>query len=67
MAGITFQDLDAIAYAISDSEAAQHMNEALSQRDFLVAGGYRAEKIPQLVMGNIGKTEPRRRGETLEA
>jgi hypothetical protein len=64
MAGITFQDLDAIAYAISDNEAAQHMNEALSQRDFLVAGGCRAEKIPQLV---IGKTEPRRRGETLEA
>ncbi len=27
-AGITFQDLDAIAYAISDNEAAKHMNEA---------------------------------------
>ena len=37
---------------------------ASSQGDLLVAGAYRAEKIPQLV---IGKTEPRRRGETLEA
>jgi hypothetical protein len=40
------------------------IHEATSrQRDLLVAGGYRAKKITQPV---TDKTEPRRRGETLE-
>jgi hypothetical protein len=30
--GLTFRQLDAIAYAISDNEAAQALNEAQAQR-----------------------------------
>ncbi len=47
-----------------DAETPRVHDPASRQRDLLVAGGGWAQKVPQLVMG---KTEPCRRAEALEA